>query len=274
MTASGWRYYNHAAVPTCAPHETPDLTPVEDGTVFRSDEGRVLFARWSSDWDIGHPTGWWYEIKDTPYDISALSSNHRRTVTRGLKHFDVRVIEPMNYVEDLYRVTLKAFEGWPKKYRPSVTREAFEKNALSWQDSTVFAAFSKEDGVLYGFAVVKEYENYARGSHLRTDPEKEKAGINAAVIYGILDEMKDRLGKGYYFSNGERSVRHETAFQDYMEKYFGFRKAYCKLNVRYRPVVGFAVKVLYPFRKLFKGRSGLGSQVAAVLRMEEIRRGQ
>ena len=153
-------------------------------------------------------------------------------------------------------------------------KEEFEKNALSWQDSTVFAAFSKEDGLLYGFAVVKEYENYARGSHMRTDPGKEKEGINAAVLYGILDEMIDRLGKGYYFSNGERSVRHETAFQDYMEKYFGFRTAYCKLNVRYRPGVGFAVKVLYPFRKLFKCRTGLGSQVAAVLRMEEIRRGQ
>ena len=30
----GWRYYNHAAIPTCAPDETPDISPIENGLVW------------------------------------------------------------------------------------------------------------------------------------------------------------------------------------------------------------------------------------------------
>lgn len=30
----GWRYYNHAAIPTCAPHEEPDTDPIYNGLVW------------------------------------------------------------------------------------------------------------------------------------------------------------------------------------------------------------------------------------------------
>lgn len=30
-----WRYYNHAAVPTTAPHEKVDLEPLIDGSVWK-----------------------------------------------------------------------------------------------------------------------------------------------------------------------------------------------------------------------------------------------
>ncbi len=35
MTIDGWKYYNHAAIPTCAPHEMPNLKPVEDGSIWK-----------------------------------------------------------------------------------------------------------------------------------------------------------------------------------------------------------------------------------------------
>ena len=270
MMPEGWRYYNHAAIPTCAPHETPDITPVDNGLVFRSGEGQVLFARWSSDWDLNHPTGWWYVIKDTPFDIMALKSNRRGPIRKGQKHFDVRTIDPEQYRDDLFRVTLKAYEGWPEKYRPIVTKEAFIQSIYAWNNQKVYGAFSKTDGALYGYFVMKEHEKYAAGSLLRSDPEQERFGINAAIMAGILEDMNDKFGDGFYFSNGERAIRHETNFQDYLEKNFGFRKAYCTLNIRYRAGFGLLVKILYPFRRLFNGRTSLGSRIAGVLKMEEI----
>lgn len=27
---SEWKYYNHALIPTCAPHETPDFSAIDD----------------------------------------------------------------------------------------------------------------------------------------------------------------------------------------------------------------------------------------------------
>ncbi len=35
MNIEGWQYYNHAAVPSCAPHEIPNLAPVSDGSIWK-----------------------------------------------------------------------------------------------------------------------------------------------------------------------------------------------------------------------------------------------
>ena len=39
----GWKYYNHAAIPTCAPHEVPDLAPVMDGIIWKDCDGKKHF---------------------------------------------------------------------------------------------------------------------------------------------------------------------------------------------------------------------------------------
>ena len=35
MQIEGWKYYNHATIPTTAPHEIPDLRAVENGDVWK-----------------------------------------------------------------------------------------------------------------------------------------------------------------------------------------------------------------------------------------------
>ncbi len=69
---------------------------------------------------------------------------------------------------------------------------------------------------------------------------------------------------------------HETHFPDYLEKYFGFRKAYCKLHVMYAPKYKSLIKLLYPFRRIFKKFDSVGKvhQLNGVLTMEEIVRRQ
>ena len=42
MKIDGWRYYNHAVVPSCAPHETPDVAVINDGTIWKCTWGGVL----------------------------------------------------------------------------------------------------------------------------------------------------------------------------------------------------------------------------------------
>ena len=58
----GWKYYNHAMIPATAPHKEVDTTPVKDGSIFEIKEKPIL-ARWTSDWDCGYETNWWYVIK-------------------------------------------------------------------------------------------------------------------------------------------------------------------------------------------------------------------
>lgn len=41
----GWRYYNHAAIPTCAPHEEPDINPIESGVAWTNMGGVLRYLQ-------------------------------------------------------------------------------------------------------------------------------------------------------------------------------------------------------------------------------------
>ena len=84
------------------------------------------------------------------------------------------------------------------------------------------------------------------------------------------------LNCNLYICDGARSISHETAFQDYLEKYFEFRKAYCELNIKYNPKWKLTIKFLYFFRKIFRLLEGIGiiHQINGIMKMEEIVRGQ
>ena len=73
-----------------------------------------------------------------------------------------------------------------------------------------------------------------------------------------------------YISDGSRAVLHETKFQDYLIKYFGFRKVYCKLHLKYKPGIKAVINVLSIFKKkILKSDHKLWSKVAAIMIMDE-----
>lgn len=103
-----WKYYNHAMIPTVAPHEKIDVEPLNNKQIWRENK-KALFARWTSEFDCGYETNWWYVIKDKAFNLSALKSNYRYKINKGIKNFDVRVINPEEYVGELYEVYIAAF---------------------------------------------------------------------------------------------------------------------------------------------------------------------
>lgn len=268
----GWRYYNHAVIPTCAPHEEPNMVPIKDGSIWKAFEGKPLLARWTSNWDSKEETNWWYIIKDTPLDISLLKAKRRYEINKGIKNFSTQRINPVDYADELFRITVAAWEEWPIKYRPKIEKESFEKLTEYWQNFDIIAGFCRESGKMCSYAVLEDRGSYLEFSSLRSDPSYEGRGINAAMVFGILDYYAGRLKDGYYICDGARSVRHETFFQDYLEKYFGFRKAYCKLHIVYRQPVKIIIGILFPFRKLINGKTKIGSLLASLLKMESFAR--
>jgi len=269
----GWRYYNHAMLPSTAPNEPVNLTPLQDGSIW---SGGGVLARWTSDFDCGYETNWWWVIKDTPFDISALKAKRRYEIRKGQRNFEVRQIQPAEFTDELLRVQIAAFSAYPDKYRPNVDKCHFINDVKqNWGDRLVYGAFNRETGNLSGYAWLTVFDTYANFNVLKTDPKDERLAINAAIVYNIIGDFDRRLREGFFIVDGERSISHETAFQDYLEKYFDFRKAYCELNVIYKPVMNAVVKSLFPIRKLlnrFDNNKALHS-VNAVLKMEEIRRG-
>ena len=66
-------------------------------------------VRWTSDFDCGYETNWWCCIKDTLLDMASLKSKRRYEINKGKKNFDVRLIDPVEYVEDI--ITILIFDG-------------------------------------------------------------------------------------------------------------------------------------------------------------------
>lgn len=271
----GWRYYNHAMISDTAPHEEVNITPVKNGNIWRIEGKKVLLARWTTDFDCKHKTEWWYVIKDTSFNIGDLKAKRRYEINKGNRNFDVCLINPYEYDRDIYIVHKAALMSYSKKYFQQISENSFiQQISENWSDKLVYGAFDKETGKLSGYALLTQYPSYIDFNTLKTIPESEKKGINAAIVYKIISDFNDRLSSDFYISDGSRNVLHETAFQDYLEKYFAFRKAYGKLNIRYRWCVGLAVKVLYPFKKIIKifDKNFLFHNISGVLMMEGIRR--
>lgn len=271
-----WRYYNHAILPTSAPHETADVSPMRQKGFWKSVPGGgfPLLARWTSDFDCQEETDWWYIIKDQPFQISDVKANYRYKINKGRKSFTVKAIDPAEHARALYQVLVAAYAAYPSKYRPTAEFSRFAAGLSGWTDGVTLAAFSNEDGSMAGYTHAIVNEGYISLSAQKTRPDQEKLQVNAALVYGLLDHFHQQLAAGAYVLDGERSILHETNFHDYLEKYFGFRKAYCRLHVRYRPGVRQVVACLYPIRGLLQALGGLPVfyQINSVLKMEEIAR--
>ena len=269
-----WRYYNHAVIPATAPHVTADTTDVLNGNVWKK-YPKALFARWTTDWDCGQETNWWYVICDRPFDISALKASRRYEINKGNKNFDVKRIMPHEYAEQLYRVHIAAVKSYPKKNQVLLTFDEYKqsiKNMESNKQNRFYAAFLKGTDDVCGFIIGTFDEHYFELTTQKADPAYEKIQVNAALVDAFLADNADLLAQGIYCNDGARNINHETAFQDYLEKYFCFRKAYCKLHIVYRPGFGLLIKFLFPFRKMLMWLDNipLFHQVNGVLKMEEI----
>ena len=272
MDIKGWRYYNHAAVPTTSPDVKANLAPIHDGSIWKIGGGYALLARWTTNWDCKYETNWWYVIKDTPFDISSLKAKRRYEINKGKRNFTVKRINPSDYREELYLVTLEALQGWPEKYRPHVEKNEFYTHLNSLTSTIVYAAFSQKDEKMAGYAYLTVMGKNLDFNVLRTRPDCERDGVNAAIVAFILEDNSGIIDNGNFICDGSRSIRHETGFQDYLEKYFGFRKAYCDLQIRYRKPIKAIVDILYQLRRPLKKLDNIGfiHSINALLEMEKI----
>lgn len=221
------------------------------------------------DFDCGYETPWWYCIKDEPFDITSINAKKRYEINKGKKNFEVKLINPLDYSDEMYAVFISGTSSYTIDIGDK-SKDVFV-NGLSRGTKTglmVFGAFYRESGKLCGYTFIRKNNGYINYMTHKVDSDYEKLAINAAIVEGLLSYFEKDIASGIYLSDGERNVYHETRFQDYLEKYFGFRKAYCKLNIKYKSLLGIAVACLYPFRKAIYKIPAL-KKVSAVLKMHE-----
>lgn len=273
-----WEYYNHALVPTLPPHIDPDISWMKDSDRWKEYAGgkMPLFARWVSDFDCSEETEWWCIIKDTPFDIMSLKSNRRSLITRGLKRVDVKVIIPADYAEQMSNILVKEWKYYDDSYgevndRQKLTDDFKKLTMKNLGNAEYLGAFLKDTNTMIGYAIYNLFDDWIEYSVVKTDPEYLNTQVNAALAYfGVERYMRPGIK---YIHGGWRTMIHESNYQEYLMKNFGFRKAYCKLHIQYRPLMQLAVNVLYPLRGMIKNvKNKWIYTVWCALQQEEIRR--
>lgn len=255
-----WRYHNRSISPNLPPHMgVNDTTSIYSGELWRAFPKAIRLS-YISDWDCKDETCFWYIIKDTPFDVLSLKAKRRYEITKANKNFTVRRICQLDFVEELYDVYIDSLRGY-KQAEPE-TFDVFRKQieGMFEYDATIgggremflYGAWDN-DKRLCGYAHLIKYEDCMLFSQLKTRPSSESKGINAAICNQILVDREEDLKNGcFYISDGARNLYHTTHFQDYLEKYFQFRKAYCRLNIVYPPRVKPIISLIYPLRNCFK----------------------
>lgn len=249
---SDFKVYNNCLISAVAPHEVPDNKNIVKELKLK----KCYFARWTDNFDklVENPdnkSNWYYVIKDDDYDITKLKSKYRNMIKVGKNNFSCKFINPNDYEDEIYNIYLKMNEILPKNSRSKISKEKFcdfKKNSF------YIGAFDLENNKLCGYAILENYHNSTECINftvLRYLPEKRNKNINAAIIDFMCDYYLHQ-NKFKYICDGERSIRHDTTFQDYLIKYFGFRKVYCDLHIVYSKKIYFIIKILYPFKKFLK----------------------
>lgn len=269
MKIDGWKYYNFAAIPTCAPHEEPDISAVLNGEIWKINKPAPLLARWTSFFGCEQDTGWYYVVKQGVFDINEVNAKRRYEINKGNKFFSVKAIAFEDYMNEIYEIHCAAVKTYKNVTCPSKSYfvASLKKNIKN--NCILLGAFFRENQKLCGYSLLKENETYISFLMQKTDPQYEKCAINAALVYGVCEHYKDVLKTGKYICDGEKSVLHITAFQDYLEKYFQFKKVYCKLNIKFIPAINIIVKMLFPFRSIIYKIRKL-DKVGAILKMQEV----
>lgn len=271
----GWRYYNHALIPTCAPHESPNTESMDSEEFWKTDKGLVLFARWTDEFDNNEFSEFWYCIRKAPFVVDQLPQRAKKHIRQALKKCYVRKVDALDHIDELYEVFTEACKNY-KLFDGNTEYNEFKKRCINDTNSgrDYWAGYSIE-GKLIGYMIAEEKTDYAEIVSAKFHPGFLKMQVSDALYVTVLDHYLNNLKKSY-ISSGTRSLNHITNTQEYKEKNFGYVKAYCKLHIVYNPKIRVLVRVLYPFRRilsLFDNISGI-HKINSVLKMEEIVRKQ
>ena len=238
------------------------------------------FCRWTTDFDCGHETEWWYCLRDTPIELNQFKSKTRNEINRGLRTTSYRLLnadEIKSLLPAMYNVAIESFSEYPAKYRPVLKINNFSKSIeqhVKSATSHVWGCFDRDTGEMVGYSVCGLVDGVVHLWIVKIRPTFLKNRVNAGLVFTLCKYYLNEQSC-HYVCDGQRNIRHETNYQNYLVKTLGFRKAYCRLNIVYSPIMNVVVKILYPIRgllKLLSNHSAILYNIYCVLKQEEYAR--
>ncbi|MDG6348298.1 GNAT family N-acetyltransferase [Luteimonas sp. 8-5] len=263
-----WRKLHGAIVPLLPPHLNPLLT--DDAAREFLEDTKAHLIRWEDGFESAEPTEWWHLVKDGDASIEGLPKKVRYLVRQGRERFRVARCKRSDILERGYDVYLRAYERY-ETFERRFTLPEFRRAVESMPEYIEFwLAETPGDGRMVAFA-----ENVVAGdacfySSMWFCPDALKGSLSYALIQAMNEHYLGARGFRYV-SDGARNLSHRTNIHQFLQTKFGFRRAYCRLNVVYSRPVGALVALAYPFGSVLKHVPG-AAKLRALLEQERIRR--
>ena len=253
--------YRHAWRYALSPDCEPQLSDYQCKALLKKGG---LMVRNTFDFDCDTPTDFWYVIKDSFGGMEEHSQNERKKLRHAFRSFDYKLVDSELLREKAYPILKATYDDYQmtdRKMNESVFNEYLDY--CSNEKFDYWGVFDKENGEFVGFCTVHVWDDTCEYGLIGFDPKYKH---NATYpYYGFFYKMNEYYLQDRKFKfvvDGARSVTEHSNVQPFLEQNFNFRKAYCKLKMRYKWWFGTIVRVLYPFRKIIINRS-----VKAVLNM-------
>lgn len=269
-----WLLKQNVLMATNAPHES--IHDVNWKGLWKK-EKTALAAQWTSDFDLGFETPWWYCILDRKITIDTLDSKNRYEIKKGLRSFYARKITEKKYAADMARITVSEWAKYDSSYKPNKSVENIQASFERLFDAyghDIWGCFCIETDELVGFAHLVVHDDWIDFMSMKMQQEQQKMNSTYVLVYAISSNYDiGSEGKIKYISDGRRNVVHKTRFQEYLVMHFGWRMAYSRLNIVYRPSIKLLVNVLFPCRALLRNRKFfLLKKISIMLQYEDIAR--
>ena len=242
-----WRVYNGAIIPTIPPHCS--VKESVNSIKKKVHKTNTYFARWTSDFDCDNETEFWYIIKDSFNGIDEYSSNTRKSIRKGLKNIDVRIISKEHLISEGYEVYRQAFNRYNTHIVMKSENEFINEIEELLDTWDYWGAFTT-NGIMIAFSMNQVVDGSCNFSATKFHPSFLKLRTSDVLFFKMTEYYLNNLGLKY-ITGGTRSMSHDTNIQTEYIRKFKFRKAYCRLNVVYSFWIGILIKIIYPFKNIF-----------------------
>ena len=254
-----FKFYQGGWTKTLRPHLSKKIS-AEDARDLMNDGG--WFVRNTYDWDLPSDTSFWYLIKDTYGGVEELPTKVRNQVRRSLNTYDIQMVGAEEMVEKGYVLFVASRERFGTTNK--VTMEQWRQRIMGGGQD-FWLAVEKSSGIPQGLAINRCYDDYCNYVSMGVSPHAPKSTY---PMYGLILEMNryylQECGLKYVM-DGARSITEHSNIQQLLEEKFRFRKAFCHLQMFYKPWVAVGVNMLYPLRHYIPNNA-----IKAILWQEEL----
>lgn len=262
---TSWALYHGALVPASPFPAYYELDRHEARSLLKA--SGAWFIRYSAS-PCDHETSWWFVVCDR-YDPASVNAKTRSEIRRGRRECTVEQIDAEWLAANGYPCYYAAFRRYRRQ--TPLSEDGFKGLILG----TIGGPFSYW-GVFCAGRLAGYCQCIIEGRQAATNIAKYHPDyLRHRSAYALNDELIQKyvVGEGMVLNNGNRSVAHDTNYQDVLMK-LGFRRQFCRMDLVYAPRLGIGMNVLFPLRPLLARLPewDIVQKITALMRQEQIRR--